>query len=88
MERGTRSSKNRFGSCSSRIIAHADTIHADVDDFDIDAIGISSSNDAAAISDSDEDAGIFSIVNDYASEEEDYLAIEEKNHFSSAHEAH
>ena len=51
----------------------------DVDNVDIDAIDLTSSDDAAATSDNDEDADIFSIVNDYASEEVDTLVKEEKN---------
>ena len=75
----TRSDKNRFSSCSSRIIVHADTFDDDVDNVDIDAIGISSKNDAAAISDSDDDAEHFSIVNEYASGQVETFAEEEKN---------
>ena len=59
--RGTRLRKNRFGSRLSRIIAHADTFDVDVDNVDIDAVNLSSSDDTAATSDSDDDAGTFSI---------------------------
>ncbi|CAI5745402.1 unnamed protein product [Peronospora destructor] len=77
---GTRSSKNRFGSCSSRVDANVVTYDADVDQVDIDEEDhLNNSDDAIIDSDDDDDAGIFSIVNDYASEEEDNLAEEENN---------
>ena len=78
-EGGDRSSKNRFGSCSSRIIAHTDTFDLDVDIVDINEVDLSSSNDAAATSYTDDDCGLFSIVKDYASEEEKDIAEEENN---------
>ena len=74
-----RSSKNRFGSCSSRTITHANTFDADVDNIDIEKIEFNSGDDAAATSDNDDDAGIFSIVNGNASEREDTLAEEEND---------
>ena len=40
---------------------------ADVDNVDIEKFELSSSDDAAATSENDEDAGIFSIVNDNTS---------------------
>ncbi|KAL0582127.1 hypothetical protein ABG067_008158, partial [Albugo candida] len=60
-------------------MAHANTFDADVDNIDIEEIEFNSSDDAAATSDKDDDAGIFSIVNDNASEREDTLADEESN---------
>ena len=66
--RGTRLNENRSGSCSSRITAHGDTFDDDVDNVDIEEDELSSSDDAAALSDSDDDAGIFSIVNGCADE--------------------
>ena len=77
---GTRSSTNRSGSCSSRANDDVATYDADVDNIDIDEEDINGdSNDAVSNSesDSDDDAGIFSIVNDYTSEDEDTLAEEE-----------
>ena len=76
---GTRSSKNRFGSCSSRVDANVVTYDADVDQVDIDEESHFNNSDNAIIdSDDDDDAGIFSIVNDSSSEEDENLAEEEK----------
>ena len=75
----TRSSKNRSVSCSSRVDAHADTFDADVDNVDIEEVEPPSRDDAAATSDNDYDAGLFSIVNDNANEEEHTLAEEESD---------
>ena len=74
----TCSSKNRFGSCLSLINAHADAFDADVDNADIEGDELSSGDDDEASSDSDVDAGIFSIFNDCAIEEDDILAEGEK----------
>ena len=68
---GTRSSKNRFGSCSSRVDANVVTYDADVDQVDIDEEQhLNNSGNAIIDSDDDDDAGIFSIVNDSSREEE------------------
>ena len=71
-------SKNRFGSCSSSITAHADTFDDDVDIVDIDEVDLSSSDDAASLSSSDEDTDIFSIINDCSNEDDNILARKEK----------
>ena len=55
---------------------------ADVDNVDIEEVELSSSDDAAGSSDNDDDAGIFSIVNEYSSGEDDNLAEIEKNFFA------
>ena len=76
---GTRSSKNRSGSCSSRVDANVVTYDADVDHVDIEEYDhLNNSDDAIIESDDDDDAGIFSIANDYSSEEDDVLADEQK----------
>ena len=69
--RGSRSSKNRSGSCSSRVDANVVTYDADVDQVDID--------DAIIVSDDDDNAGIYRIANDYSSEDDDPFADEEKD---------
>ena len=74
---GIRSSKNRSGSCSSRVEVLDDANVTDVDHIDIEADGHSNSDDTIAELDEDEDAGIFSIVNDYTSEDEDTFAEED-----------
>ena len=77
---GARSSKNRSGSCSSRVDTNVVTFDADVDQVDIDEENhLNNSGSAIIDSDNDDDAGIFSIVNDCSSKEEDNLAEEEKN---------
>ena len=76
---GTRSSKNRFDSCSSRITAHADKFDAHVDNVNIEEFEHGSSDDAASLPDREDDTGIFSIANDCSSEEVNSLAEEEKN---------
>ena len=65
----TRSSKNRSGSCSSRVELVNDASSADVDAIDIDE-------------DDDDDAGIFSIANDCYSEDE-YALTDEENDLSA-----
>ena len=74
---GIRSSKNRSGSCSSRVEVLDDANGTDVDHIDIEADGRSNSDDTIAELDEDDDAGIFSIVNDYTSEDEDTFAEED-----------
>ena len=72
---GTRSSKNRSGSCSSRADANVVTYDADVDQVGTDEEDhLNNSGNAMIDSDDNDDAGIFSIVNDYSSEEKDNLA--------------
>ena len=76
---GTRSSKNRSGSCSSRVDANVVTYDADVDQVDIDEEDhLNNSGNAITDSDDDDDAGIFSIANDYPSEDDTILADEQK----------
>ena len=75
---GTRSSKKHFGSCSSRVDEVASTGDTNADIIDIDEEDLySNSDDAITDSDEDDDAGIFSIVNDYTSEDDDTLAEED-----------
>ena len=74
---GTRSSKNRSVSCSSRVDANVVTCDADVDQVDINEEHHLSNSDNAII-DSDDDAGIFSIANNYLSEDDTILADEQK----------
>ena len=62
---GTRESANEIALCSSRVDDIVDTEVTDVDSIDID--------------EDDDDAGIFSIANDYSSEDESTLADEEIN---------
>ena len=72
--------QNRFGSCSSRVDANAVTYDADVDNLDIEEEHHPNYSGSAIIdSDDADDAGIFSIINDNASEREDTLADEESN---------
>ena len=76
---GTRSSKNRSGSFSSRVDANVVSYDADVDQVDIEEEDhLNNSNDSIIESDDDDDAGIFSIANDYSSEDDDTLAGEHK----------
>ena len=76
---GARSSKNRSGSCSSRVDANVVTYDADVDQVDIEEDDhLNNSDDAIIESDDDDDAGIFSIANDCSSEDDDTLADEQK----------
>ena len=85
------SSKNRSGSCSSRVDANVVTYDADVDQVDIEEEDhLNNGDDAIIESDDDDDAGIFSIANDYSSEDDDTLddeLKEEKNSFCSSHKA-
>ena len=60
-----RSSKNRSGSCLSRVKVIDDANVADVDQIDIEADYLSNSDDTIADPDEDDDAGIFSIANDH-----------------------
>ena len=54
---GIRSSKNRSGSCSSRVEVLDDANGTDVDHIDIEADGRSNSDDTIADLDEDDDAG-------------------------------
>ena len=64
---GARSSKNRSGSCASRVDANAVTYDADIDQVDIEEeYHLNNSNDANIDSDDDDDADIFSIADDYS----------------------
>ena len=75
----TRSRKKRSGSCSSRVDANVITYDADVDQVYIEEDGhLNISDDAIIESDDDDDAGIFSIANDYSSEDDDTIADEQK----------
>ena len=76
--RGTCSRKNYFDYRSSRITANADTFDADVDNIDIEEDEFSSSDYAAASSNSDDGAGVYSIANDSAIEEDNMLDEKEK----------
>ena len=72
-------SKNRSGSCSSRVDANVVTYDADVDQVDIEEEDhLNNSDEAINESDDDADVGIFSIGNDYSSEDDDTLADEQK----------
>ena len=64
------SSKNHSGSCSSRVKVLDDANVADVDQIDIEADNLSNSDDTIVELDEVDDAGIFSIANDYTSEDE------------------
>ena len=76
---GTRSSKNRSGSRSSRVDAIVVTYDADVDQVYIEEDGhLNISDDAIIESDDDDDAGIFSIANEYSSEDDNTLADKQK----------
>ena len=66
--------QNRSGSCSSRGEVIDDANVAYVDQIDIEAGDLSNSDDTIAGLDEDDDAGIFSISNDYTSEDENTLA--------------
>ena len=74
---GIRSSKNRSSSCSSRVKVFDDANVANVDQVDIEEENLINSDDTIADPDEDDDAGIFSIANDYTSEDENTLAEEE-----------
>ena len=69
-----RSSKNRSGSCSSRVEVFDDANVAVVDQVDIEEENLINSDDTIADPDEDDDACIFSIANDYTSEDENTLA--------------
>ena len=71
---GIRSSKNRSDSCSIRVEVIDDANVADVDQIDIEADDLSNSENTIAEPDEDDDAGIFSIANEYISEDENTLA--------------
>ena len=63
---GTRSIKNRSGSCSLRVDDNVVTYDADVDQFDIEEEGHPNNSDEAIMdSDDDDDAVINSIANDF-----------------------
>ena len=66
---GIRSSNNRSGSCSSRVELFDDANVADVDQVDIKEENPINSDDIIFDPDDDDDAGIFSIANDYTSED-------------------
>ena len=76
---GIRSSRNRSVSCSSHVEVIDDANVGDVDQIDIEADDLSNSDDTIADpdEDDDDDAGIFSIANDYTSENENTLAEKE-----------
>ena len=88
---GTRSRKYRSGSCSSRADADVVTYDAYVDQVDIEEEDYINNSDGAIIeSDYNDDAGIFSITNDYSSEDDDTLAAEQeeiKDCFCNSHKA-
>ena len=64
-----------IGSCSSRVHEIIDAMDGDVDLIAIEEDKPSSSDNAIAdLDDDDDDAGTFSIVNGYSIEEEDTLA--------------
>ena len=69
--------KNCSGSFSSRVEVIDVANIAEVDQIDIEADDLSNSDDTIADPDEDDDAGIFSIANDYNSEEENTLDEEE-----------
>ena len=75
---GVRSSKNLSGSFSSRVEILDDANIVDLDLIDIDEDSLNNSDDAIADPDEHDDAGIFSIANDYTREDENSLAEEEK----------
>ena len=60
--------KSRLKSFSSRSSSHADTFDSAVDHFDVEDDELSSSEVAAALPDSGDDADRFNIVNNCASE--------------------
>ena len=68
--------KNHSGSCSSRVEVLDDANVADVDQVDIEEDNLINSDDTVADPDEDDDATIFSIANDYTSEDENTLAEE------------
>ena len=69
-------SKNRFSSCASRVDTMDDANEADVDKLYIEEDNLSTSDGTIVEFD---DAGIFSIANDYTSEDEDILAKDESD---------
>ena len=73
---GACSSKNRVGSRSSRITAHANKCNADVNNADIKEDKFSNRHDATALDDSHKDDDVFSIVNNFDYEKENTLAEE------------
>ena len=76
---GNRSCKTSSGSCSSRVDAKVITYDADVHQVDIEEEDPFNNSDGSIIeSDDDTDAGIFSITNDYSSDDNDTLADEKK----------
>ena len=74
---GIRSSKIRSGSFSSRVEVIDDANVADVDQIDIEADDLNNSDGTIADPYENDDAGIFSIANDYTSDDENTLAEEE-----------
>ena len=68
---GNHSSRKRSGSCSSRVDETVNATDTDVDSVNIEA-KVTNNNDAIVDSD-DDDAGIFSIANDYDSGSDDAL---------------
>ena len=68
-------SKHRSGSYSSRVEVNDDSNVADVNQIDTEEDNLINSDDT--IADPDEDAGIFSIANDYTREDENTLAEKE-----------
>ena len=70
---GISSSKSRSGSCSSRVGVIDDANVAYVDQDDIEEDNLINTDDTIADSDEDDDAGIFSIANDYTSENKNTL---------------
>ena len=72
-------SRNRSGSCSSRVAIIDDANDADVDLFDIEEGGHSNSDDTIATLGNGDDAGTASIANHLTSEDDDTLAEEEND---------
>ena len=76
---GTRSSKNLFGSCLSRVDANVVTYDADIDQVEEEEeVHLNKCDGVIITSDDDDDAGSFSIANDYSSKNDDTLANEQK----------
>ena len=80
MIRGASSNKTRSKYCSSCFDGNVVTYDADVDQVDIEEDDHLNNSDNAIIDsdNDDEDAGIFSIANDYLSEDDDTLADQQK----------
>ena len=74
-----RMSRNRSGSCSSRVDIIDDANDADVDLIDIEEGNHSNSDDTIAALGNGDDSGIASIANHHTSEDEDTLAEEEND---------